>query len=84
MLGEAVERDDPIVREVLANSVEQLEEAVRGTRRALAVSIAIVDFNIENTTLHVRATLAAPIFEAPYGDMAETSRRWTPESASRF
>jgi quercetin dioxygenase-like cupin family protein len=27
----------------------------------------------------VRATLAAPIFEASYGDRAETSRRWTPD-----
>ena len=35
MLGEAVERDDPIVREVLANSVQQLEEAVLGKRRAI-------------------------------------------------
>jgi Mannose-6-phosphate isomerase len=35
--------------------------------------------NLENTTLHVRATLAAPIFEASYGDRAETSRRWTPD-----
>jgi hypothetical protein len=26
MLGEAVERDDPIVREALANSVEHLED----------------------------------------------------------
>ena len=35
--------------------------------------------NLENTTLHVRATLAAPIFEASYGDRGETSRRWTPD-----
>jgi len=35
MLGEAVERDDPTVREDLANSVEQLEEAVHDTRRAI-------------------------------------------------
>jgi len=34
--------------------------------------------NLENTTLHVRATLAAPIFEASYNDRAETSRRWAP------
>ena len=38
MLGEAVERDDPIDREVLANSVEQLEDAVLGTRRAIEPS----------------------------------------------
>jgi mannose-6-phosphate isomerase-like protein (cupin superfamily) len=35
--------------------------------------------NLENTTLHMRATLAAPIFEASYGDGTETSRRWTPD-----
>ena len=35
--------------------------------------------NLENTTLHVRATLAARIFEASYGDSAEISRRWTPD-----
>jgi hypothetical protein len=29
MLGEAVEQDDPAVREDLANSVAQLEEALR-------------------------------------------------------
>jgi hypothetical protein len=35
MLGQAVERDDPSVREDLAKSVERLEEAVRDTRRAI-------------------------------------------------
>jgi mannose-6-phosphate isomerase-like protein (cupin superfamily) len=35
--------------------------------------------NIENTTLHLRATLAAAIFEASYVDSAEISRRWTPD-----
>jgi len=34
--------------------------------------------NLGNTTLHVRATLAAPIFQASYDNSAETSRRWTP------
>jgi hypothetical protein len=29
--------------------------------------------NLENITLHVRATLVAPIFEASYGERAETS-----------
>ena len=38
MLGEAVERNDVTVREDLANSVEQLEEAVRATRRAIELS----------------------------------------------
>jgi mannose-6-phosphate isomerase-like protein (cupin superfamily) len=35
--------------------------------------------NLDPTTLHVRATLAAPIFEATY-DGNELSRRWVPES----
>jgi hypothetical protein len=59
MLGEAVERDDPIVREVLANSVEQLEEAVRGTRRAIDPSntLSIVPLTIGNA----KARFVAPI-----------------------
>jgi hypothetical protein len=35
MLGKAVERDDPAVRADLANSVAQLEVALRGTRPAI-------------------------------------------------
>ena len=35
MLDEAVERDDPAVREDLGNSVAQFEEALHGTRRAI-------------------------------------------------
>jgi mannose-6-phosphate isomerase-like protein (cupin superfamily) len=34
--------------------------------------------NVEKPTLHVRATLAACIFEASYEDRAEMSRRWSP------
>ncbi|MCG6205231.1 cupin domain-containing protein [Rhodopseudomonas sp. HC1] len=34
--------------------------------------------NLEKTILHVRATLAAPIFEASYENRAEISRRWAP------
>lgn len=34
--------------------------------------------NLERSTLHVRATLAAPMFEATY-DTGERSRRWAPE-----
>jgi quercetin dioxygenase-like cupin family protein len=29
-------------------------------------------------TLHVQATLAAPIFEASFDDQKEVSRRWVP------
>ena len=34
--------------------------------------------NSGTTTLHVRATLAAPVFEAAYDDQRETPRRWLP------
>jgi hypothetical protein len=34
------------------------------------------------TTLHVRATLAASIFEASYDNRNETSRRWSPATAA--
>lgn len=33
-------------------------------------------------TLHVQATLAAPIFEAAFDDARETSRRWLPRAGS--
>lgn len=34
--------------------------------------------NTGTGTLHVRATLAAPIFEASYDDRNELNRRWVP------
>ena len=34
--------------------------------------------NLETTILHVRATLASPIFEASYENKNEISRRWSP------
>lgn len=34
--------------------------------------------NVGETELHVRATLAAPIFEASYDDRNELTRRWAP------
>jgi quercetin dioxygenase-like cupin family protein len=34
--------------------------------------------NIGATTLHVQATLAAPIFEATFDDRNEITRRWLP------
>lgn len=37
--------------------------------------------NIGTDILHVRATLAAPIFEASYDDRAELSRRYVPANA---
>ncbi len=38
--------------------------------------------NTGTETLHVRATLAAPIFEAQYDSSKETSRRWSPTLAA--
>ncbi len=34
--------------------------------------------NVERKILHVRATLASPIFEASYDNRTEISRRWAP------
>ena len=34
--------------------------------------------NVGTATLHVRATLAAPIFEGQYDSTKEQSRRWSP------
>jgi len=36
--------------------------------------------NSGKTTLHIRSTLAAPVFEAAYDDKRETPRRWLPET----
>ena len=36
--------------------------------------------NTGDTTLHVQATLAAPIFEAAFDDAREMSRRWLPQT----
>lgn len=35
--------------------------------------------NVETKILHVRATLASPIFEASYENRSEISRRWSPD-----
>jgi mannose-6-phosphate isomerase-like protein (cupin superfamily) len=37
--------------------------------------------NAGKSTLHVQATLAAPIFEAAFDDSRETSRRWLPSAS---
>ena len=59
MLGEVIERDDPAVREDLANSVAQLEEALGGTRRTIEpynfLSLAPL------TIADARARFASPI-----------------------
>ena len=35
--------------------------------------------NVGEGILHVRATIAASIFEGAYDDKSETSRRWSPQ-----
>ena len=40
--------------------------------------------NVLETTLRVRATLAAPIFEASYADRAEISRRFLPPATQKL
>ena len=40
--------------------------------------------NVSETTLHVRATLAAPVFEAGYEDRNEISRRYLPVKRVTF
>jgi quercetin dioxygenase-like cupin family protein len=39
--------------------------------------------NTGTGTLHVQATLAAPIFEASFDDQKEVSRRWVPGPTAR-
>jgi mannose-6-phosphate isomerase-like protein (cupin superfamily) len=39
--------------------------------------------NVLDTTLHVRAILAAPIFEASYQDRNELTRRYLPRGTSK-
>ena len=39
--------------------------------------------NVSDTTLHVRATIASPIFEASYDDRREQSRRYIPDEPAK-
>jgi mannose-6-phosphate isomerase-like protein (cupin superfamily) len=39
--------------------------------------------NTGETTLHVEATLAAPMFEAAFDDLREIGRRWLPTPTSQ-
>jgi len=74
------------VEEVLTIVAGQAEVWVGDQRHAAATGQSIIipagrfhGFrNTGDTTLHVRATLAAPIFEASYDDRDELSRRWVP------
>jgi mannose-6-phosphate isomerase-like protein (cupin superfamily) len=67
-----------------SHAVEEVLEVIEGTAEIwLGKESAIVKPNqsvlVPAGARHGRATLAAPIFEASYGDRAETSRRWTPD-----
>ncbi|GHB23230.1 cupin [Pseudovibrio japonicus] len=56
---------------------------VRANQSVLIAAGCLHGFkNVGDGKLHVRATLAAPIFEASYEDSTEVSRRWLPESRS--
>ena len=74
------------VEEVLEVMQGEAEVTLRGESLILRANQSIVipagarhGFrNIGRGILKVRATLAAPIFEASYDDRAEQSRRWIP------
>ena len=72
------------VEEVLTVLSGQAEVWVDEARRTLVAGQSVIvqpgqkhGFrNIGETTLHVHATLAAPIFEAAFDSQAEIRRRW--------
>lgn len=74
------------VEEVLEVVEGEAEITLRGESLILRANQSIVipagarhGFrNVGSSILKVRATLAAPIFEASYDDRAEQSRRWVP------
>ena len=74
------------VEEVLEVMQGEAEVTLRGESLILRANQSIVISagarhgfrNIGRGILKVRATLAAPIFEASYDDRAEQSRRWIP------
>ena len=75
------------VLEVIAGRAEVWlndERSIVGANQSVLIP-AGASHGFRNTgreTLHVRATLASPIFEAQYDSSKETSRRWSPMSAS--
>ena len=74
------------VEEVLTVLTGQAEIWVSDERAILLAGQAVIvpagyrhGFrNAGDTTLHVEAILAAPIFEAAFDDLRETRRRWPP------
>ena len=77
------------VEEILTVLAGQAEVWLDGERSTLTVGQSLIvpagrKHGFRNTgdvTLHVQATLAAPIFEAAFDDARETSRRWLPHVA---
>jgi quercetin dioxygenase-like cupin family protein len=74
------------VEEILTVLAGDAEVWVESERQAFTAGQSVVIpagrrhgfHNTGNTTLHVMATLAAPIFEASFEDSNEISRRWVP------
>lgn len=77
------------VEEVLEVIEGKAEITLRGESRTVTANQSVLipagvrhGFrNVGTGILHVRATLAAAIFEASYDDRAELSRRYVPEDA---
>jgi quercetin dioxygenase-like cupin family protein len=77
------------VEEVLTVLAGQAEIWIGEERATLAAGQSLIVpagrkhgfSNTGDTTLHVQATLAAPIFEASFDDRHEVSRRWLPPPA---
>lgn len=77
------------VEEILTVLAGQAEVWLDGERSTLTAGQSLIvpagrKHGFRNTgdvTLHVQATLAAPIFEAAFDDARETSRRWLPQAA---
>jgi mannose-6-phosphate isomerase-like protein (cupin superfamily) len=78
------------VEEVLAVLAGQAEVWVGDERATLAAGQSVIvpagyRHGFRSTgemTLHVEATLAAPMFEAAFDDLRETGRRWLPNPVS--
>ncbi len=78
------------VEEVLTVLAGQAEVWVDGERAIVTARQSVIVTagyrhgfrNIDETTLHVEATLAAPMFEAAFDDLRETGRRWLPVPVS--
>lgn len=75
----AVEEILEVIDGVAEIWLEKEKMIVRANQSVLIPAGAKHGFrNIEHKILHVRASLAASIFEASYEDRAEISRRWSP------